>query len=167
MDESESLVHSKRLPDSGSGELLALPRAEARWEWMSFFVRRLQVGASYSASTEHEEAAFVILGGTCRADWGCGTKTVGRRRNVFEGPPYTLYLPAGHRVTFTAQPSCEIAECRVPSEAKLEPRLISPEDVVSSLRGGGNASRQIVDIVAPSFFPRRQAHGDRGLHPRR
>jgi 5-deoxy-glucuronate isomerase len=151
MDPSENLVHSKRPSEDSSDELLSLPRAEAKWEWMSFFVRRLQPGASYSASTEQEEAAFVLLGGTCRADWGYGAKTIGRRENVFEGLPYTLYLPAGHRVTFTAQTYCEIAECRVPSDARHEPRLISPEDVVSSLRGGGNASRQIVDIITPSF----------------
>jgi 5-deoxy-D-glucuronate isomerase len=90
MDESESLVHSKRLPDGVSGELMSLSRAEARWEWMSFFVRRLHPGVSYSASTEHEEAAFVLLGGTCSADWGHATKTIGRRNNVFEGLPYTL-----------------------------------------------------------------------------
>ena len=36
-------------------------------------------------------------------------------------------------------------------ERPLEPRLISPDDVVSSLRGGGNVSRQIVDVLPPSF----------------
>ena len=151
MNENEILIHSKRFPESSSGELLTLSRAEARWEWMSFFVRRLQPGDSFAASTEREEAAFVLLGGTCSADWGCGAKSIGRRQNVFEGLPYTLYVPSGHRVTFSAQTVCEIAECRVPSNARFEPRLISPEDVVSSLRGGGNVSRQIVDIVTPSF----------------
>ena len=34
---------------------------------------------------------------------------------------------------------------------KLQPKLITPQDVQSSLRGGGNASRQIVDIIAPDF----------------
>ncbi len=33
----------------------------------------------------------------------------------------------------------------------LEPRLITPKDVSSSLRGGENASRQIVDIIRPDF----------------
>ena len=30
-------------------------------------------------------------------------------------------------------------------------RLVTPEDVATSLRGGGNASRQIVDIIRPDF----------------
>jgi 5-deoxy-glucuronate isomerase len=40
----------------------------------------------------------------------------------------------------------------VPSKKYFPPRLITPKDVQVSLRGGGNASRQIVDIM-PSDFP--------------
>ncbi|MFZ0687899.1 MAG: 5-deoxy-glucuronate isomerase [Terriglobales bacterium] len=151
MSEIDSLVHSREMAPDQGGELLLLPRQQAQWEWMSFFVRRIQPGVKYAARTEHEEAAFVILGGTCVADWGQGPRLVGKRKDVFDGFPYTLYLPAGHQVTFKAETCCEIAECRVPSTAQLEPRLITPSDVVSSLRGGGNASRQIVDVMMPAF----------------
>jgi 5-deoxy-glucuronate isomerase len=118
---------------------------------MSFFVHRLVPGDVLRTPTEKEEAAFVVLGGTCVADWGEGKQQVGKRKNVFDGLPYTLYLPTRSEVTFTAETTCEIAECRVPSEVHLEPRLVSPDDAVSSLRGGGNASRQIVDVITPSF----------------
>jgi 5-deoxy-glucuronate isomerase len=147
----ESSVASRKLPDNQGGELLSFTREAAQWEWMSLFVRRLLPGESYRASVENEEAAFVLLGGTCSADWGSGAKVIGKRKNVFDGFPYTLYLPAGNTVTFTAQTTCEIAECRVPSSAKLQPKLITPSEVASSLRGGANASRQIVDIMPPAF----------------
>jgi 5-deoxy-glucuronate isomerase len=149
MDDSH--VHSRVVPETDGGELLHLPRSQANWEWMSFFVRRLRNGEVYRARTEGEEAAFVLLGGICLADWGEGTQTIGKRKDVFGGLPYTLYLPAGHEVAFTAETTCEIAECRVPSTAKLQPRLVTPENVSSSMRGGGNVSRQIVDIIAPAF----------------
>lgn len=151
MNESDFLVHSGNLLPGQAGELLHLPREQARWEWMSFFVRRLQPGDVWRSRTDHEEAAFVLLGGICQADWGRGAQPIGKRKDVFDGFPFTLYLPAGNAVTFTAETACEIAECRVPSTAQLEPRLIKPSDVVSSLRGGGNASRQIVDIMPPAF----------------
>ena len=151
MSESDFLVHSRNFPPEQAGELLHLPRQQARWEWMSFFVRRLQPADVWSARTEHEEAAFVLLGGSCRADWGRGAQRIGKRKDVFDGFPYALYLPPGNAVTFTAETVCEIAECRVPSEARLEPRLVTPSDVVSSLRGGGNVSRQIVDVMTPAF----------------
>lgn len=118
---------------------------------MSFFVRRLHPGDSFRTHTDREEAAFVVLGGTLQADWGTGQKHVGKRKNVFDGLPYTLYVPAQNSISFVAETTCEIAECRVPSTAQLEPRLVTPTDVASSLRGGGNASRQIVDVITPSF----------------
>src|SRR5208282_4189253 len=143
MNESDFLVHSRKLPLEQPGELLHLPRQQAKWEWMSFFVRRLQPANVYRTRTEHEEAAFVILGGTCVANWGHGTQHIGKRQNVFDGFPYALYLPPGNEVVFTAESVCEIAECRVPSEVRLAPKLITPQEIESSLRGGGNVSRQI------------------------
>jgi 5-deoxy-glucuronate isomerase len=151
MSESDVLVHSQKLPPEQAGELLHLPRQKANWEWMSFFVRRLLRGDVYQTQTEHEESAFVLLGGTCLADWGKGEQPLGQRKNVFDGFPYALYLPAGNKVKFTAKTICEIAECRVPSDVRLEPKLVTPQDVASSLRGGGNVSRQIVDIMPPAF----------------
>ena len=151
LSESSLLVHSMSLPSQQAGELQGFSRQEAGWEWMSFFVRRLQPAGVFRTRTENEEAAFVLLGGNCLADWGQGAQRIGKRKNVFEGFPFTLYLPAQSEVTFTAETPCEIAECRVPSEARLAPKLITPGDVVSSLRGGGNVSRQIVDVITPLF----------------
>jgi 5-deoxy-glucuronate isomerase len=150
-EEKTLLVHSSNVPPQESGELLHLTREQGNWEWMSFFVRRLQPGDILRADTAAEEAAFVFLGGTCLADWGQGQVRVGKRKTVFDGLPYTLYLPAHSGVSFQAETTCEIAECRVPSSAQLQPKLITPSDVASSLRGGGNASRQIVDVISPAF----------------
>jgi 5-deoxy-glucuronate isomerase len=145
------LVNSQKLAAEQSGELLHLDRVQAGWKWMSMTVQRLQSGETVRESTRNEECAFVLLGGKCIVDWGEGPKRIGKRANVFDGFPYAIYLPTGHHITFTAETVCEIAECRVPSEAKLEPRLITPDNVATSLRGGGNASRQIVDIIRPDF----------------
>jgi 5-deoxy-glucuronate isomerase len=145
------VVHSKTFNDGQSGEMLHFTREGVDWEWMSMSVRRLNAGESYQTNTDGEEAAFVILGGRCGADWGKGEQRIGERENVFDGFPYCLYLPSGNSVKLKAETVCEIAECRVPSNAKLEPRLVTPKDVATSLRGGGNASRQIVDIVRPDF----------------
>ena len=145
------VIHSRHLAEGQSGELLRFSRESVQWEWMSMSARRLNAGERYETATKGEEAAFVILGGHCIADWGQGEQSIGGRKDVFDGLPYCLYVPNGHSVKFKAQSVCEIAECRVPSEAKLEPRLLTPKDVVTSLRGGGNASRQIVDIIRPEF----------------
>jgi 5-deoxy-glucuronate isomerase len=145
------VVHSKTLSDGQSGEMLHFTRESVDWEWMSMSARRLNAGEVYQTTTDGEEAACVILGGRCVADWGKGEHRIGERRNVFDGFPYCLYLPSGNSVKFKAENTCEIAECRAPSKAKLEPRLVTPKDIATGLRGGGNASRQIVDIVRPDF----------------
>jgi 5-deoxy-glucuronate isomerase len=151
MDTLPNVVHSRLLPDGQSGELINFTRESVRWEWMSMSAHRLIPGETRSTTTKGEEAAFVVLGGKCVADWGSGPQLIGKRKNVFDGLPYSLYLPSENSVSFKAETVCEIAECRVPSKAKLEPKLITPADVVSGLRGGGNASRQIVDIMQTNF----------------
>ena len=151
LSETRVLVSSVHPPAEHGGRLLEIPRHKAGWEWMSFFVTRLQPGEMLQTTTEGEEAAFVLLGGTCVADWGEGQRHIGKRKTVFDGLPYALYLPANNRLSFTAETLCEIAECRVPSRADLQPQLITPDDVTTSLRGGGNVSRQIVDVLPPSF----------------
>lgn len=146
-----NLIHSERLPPDQSGVLLSLPRAQAGWEWMSFSVRRLAPGDAWQGQTEGEEAVWVVLGGRGLADWGEGPIPIGERAHVFEGFPYALYLPPGLRVRLEAKTRCEVAECRAPSTARLKPQLITPRHVASSLRGGGNVSRQIVDVIGPEF----------------
>src|ERR1700688_1981303 len=152
MSSEPFVVRSRKLAAGESGEMLGFSRDTVHWQWMSMSARRLNPGESYEAVTRGEEAAFVILGGRCTGNWGNGEQQVGGRKNVFDGLPFCIYLPTGHSVKFKAASVCEIAECRVPSQAKLEPRLITPKDVVTGLRGGGNASRQIVDII-PTDFP--------------
>jgi 5-deoxy-glucuronate isomerase len=145
------VVHSRVLPEGQSGELLNFSRQSVQWEWMSMSARRLNPGETYTTTTRGEEAAFILLGGKCTVDWGEGAQAIGERKNVFDGFPYAVYLPTGHSITFKGETVSEIAECRAPSEAKLEPKLITPKDVATSFRGGGNASRQIVDVIKPDF----------------
>jgi 5-deoxy-glucuronate isomerase len=144
-------IHSARVPAGQSGELLRLSRQSAGWDWMSFCVRRIAAGDAWESQGEDEERAIVLLGGRSEVDWGSGLKRMGKRSNVFDGLPYALYLPAGGQARFKAETDCELAVCSVPSTANLQPRLIAPEDVTVNLRGGGNASRQIVDVIRPEF----------------
>jgi 5-deoxy-D-glucuronate isomerase len=44
-----------------------------------------------------------------------------------------------------------VADARVASDKPLQPRVIRPQDCGYEIRGGGNATRQIVDIIPPSF----------------
>ena len=147
----DNVAHSRKLSDGSSGELLRFSRQEAGWEWMGFEVKRLKAGETWRYHRNEEETAFVLLAGKCSADWGAGTQNIGERASVFDGLPYALYLRPGAQVQFMAATACEIAACHVPSKGTFPSQLITPKDVQVSLRGGGNASRQIVDIMRPDF----------------
>ena len=149
--QQESVVRGRNLPPDQAGEMVGFTREQAGWEWMSFVVTRLLPGQGLELRSGTEEMVLVWLGGRCIANWGAGEELIGARKNVFDGLPYALYVSVDHRVTIKAETVCEIAQCRVPSREKLEPRLVTPEDVASGLRGGENASRQIVEVIAPSF----------------
>lgn len=151
MNTSKVLVKSRSLPPGSSGELLSLPREQLNWELISFFVRRLAPGHRWEGKLEDEEAALVLFGGRCTVDWGKGAQRIGERETVFKGMPHAVYLPAGSSFQLTAETTCEIGECRAPSQGGFQPRVITPAGVEVEIRGGGNATRQINKIIQPNF----------------
>src|SRR5260370_15305564 len=118
---------------------------------MGFCVRRLARGETWQQQRSGEETVYVFLAGKCTEEWDGQKQQIGERNSVFDGLPYALYASPGTQVRFESLTTCEIAECNVPSQGNFTSRLVTPKDVVVSLRGGGNASRQIVEIMQPDF----------------
>ena len=67
MNEPSVVFSSSKLPSHAGGKLLELPRQKIGWEWMSFYVTRLQPGEVMRRRTEKEESSpdFLTLC-TCR-----------------------------------------------------------------------------------------------------
>jgi 5-deoxy-glucuronate isomerase len=147
------LLHrSRRLAAETSGVLLEVTPEQAGWPLIHFAVRQLAAGASWADHTGGREVCLVLLAGLVRVRWNGGAwQPLGPREGVFGGYPHALYLPAGTRVEVAAERRSELADCRAPSTAALEPRLVPPEACGFEIRGGGNATRQIVDILPPAF----------------
>lgn len=148
----KTLLKSRTLPPGSGGVLIDVTARKAGWEFIRFAVRRIPPGKTWRARTRGEECCLVLLqgGGDVSIDGGPSTP-IGPRRDVFESYPHAVYLSDGHRVSFRATDASEIAECRAPSNTRLEPRIVRPEDCGYEIRGGGNATRQIVDILPPAF----------------
>jgi 5-deoxy-glucuronate isomerase len=147
----EVLNHSVPVARDKSGVLVSVTREQANWKTINFSVRRLMVGQYWQSHTRHEEAALVILGGKVTVDWGKGPREIGARKDIFGGYPYAVYLPCGTPFEISAVTACEFADCRTPSSAHLAPRIITPSDCREEIRGGGNCTRQIVDVIRPEF----------------
>lgn len=148
----KTLLKSRALPPGGAGALVSVTPRRAGWEFIRFSVRRLTAGTTWRARTRGEECCLVLLRGEGEVSIDDGPATpIGPRRDVFASYPHAVYIPDGHRVAFRATGTSEIAEGRAPSDKLLEPRVIRPEDCGYEVRGGGNATRQIVDILPPEF----------------
>ncbi len=77
---------------------------------------------------------------------------LGGRRDVFDGPPFALYLPpAAAEVAVSSSQGAAFAVGLTKSNRPGHPRLIRPEDVAIELRGAGNASRTIYHVIPPEF----------------
>ncbi|MFN8449749.1 MAG: 5-deoxy-glucuronate isomerase [Anaerolineae bacterium] len=143
-----------RSQDSGGTGIFAqVSAAQAGWQYLNMAARRLNAGEAWRASTGGFEYAHVILGGVCTIRTSQGDfERVGRRRDVFSGMPYALYLSRGVDFEIEAlTDGFEVASCWVASEEDHPARLVTPHDSQIELRGGANASRQINSIIPPGF----------------
>jgi 5-deoxy-glucuronate isomerase len=141
------------LPNFDSPEYMRVTPATANWESLSFAARWMQRGDTWNCETGDNELALVILGGSCNVMSNAGNWTsIGRRPSVFEGMPYTLYLP--RQTSFRVEPvsaELDIAFGWAATMNDHPAQLVRPEDVEIEIRGGGNATRQINKMIPPGF----------------
>ena len=126
--------------------------AQFGYEYLTFANVKLRAGERYEDDTAARELALVVLGGRCSVESSKGGwPNIGQRKNVFDGKPYTLYLPPHTRFEVTTEAGCDLALCYSKSEETHAPRLVSPDEVEVEIRGGGNATRQIHHMIRPDF----------------
>ncbi len=132
-------------------------RAESfGFEYLSFAVRKLKRGESYEAALPGTELAIVMLGGICSVRSNVGEWShIGGRKTVFDGMPYTLYLPPDTTFTVRADTDCDLAFCYCRAEEHNPAHLVTPDEVAIEIRGGGNATRQINSMIPPDFAAHR------------
>jgi 5-deoxy-glucuronate isomerase len=150
------LLYRSAPPRAGrTGLALNLTPRALGWTSIHFAIRRLAARAAWAPRSAREERCLVLLRGRFEISWNGGTRgVVGPRADVFDAYPHAVYLPARTAFQVVAREPCEIADCRtltVSGATTFEPRLIRPEECGYEIRGGGNATRQIVDIMPPGF----------------
>ena len=140
-------------PTASSGEYTTVTPELASWELLHFGARRMSAGQVWEFETDENEYGIVILGGTCSVETSRGAwDTIGRRAHVFDGMPYTLYLPRRTEVRIEAiGDGLDLGYGWCETDQDHPVRLISPEEVKVEIRGGGNATRQINDMIPPGF----------------
>jgi 5-deoxy-glucuronate isomerase len=126
------------------------------YEYLSFQTRKLAWGETYNGETGGNELAIVVLGGVCSVKSArCEWLHIGGRASVFDGFPFTLYLPIRSSFSVTADTECDLAFCYARAEEVHPARLVTPDEVTVEIRGGGNATRQINSMIPPGFSAHR------------
>jgi 5-deoxy-glucuronate isomerase len=141
------LFHSSPPPSGRTGTAIEITRKRAGWRYVQFAIRQIASGKRWTSDTGRDECCLVLLRGCCRVNG----ELLGPRRDVFSDYPHAIYLPPHTRVEVVADDTTELADGRAPARRAFPARVIRPEDCGFEIRGGGNATRQIVDIMAPAF----------------
>jgi 5-deoxy-glucuronate isomerase len=140
-------------------------RRRAGWQYVSFAVRHIVPRTALHSQTHADECCLVLLRGMCRIEYDGALAVLGPRRDVFSDYPHALYLPSNTRFRVVAIEPTELADGRAPArrrpraatlrssdpDAVPRARVIRPDDCGFEIRGGANATRQIVDIMPPAF----------------
>lgn len=104
----------------------------------------------YSGNSGDREILMVILGGKCSVKVEKTIfENIGCRPNVFSGKPYAVYIPCQNEFKVNSQKNGDLEAilCCAPSNLKVEPFLITPEQVVVGKWGISNFSRHYHQIL--------------------
>jgi 5-deoxy-glucuronate isomerase len=164
------VIHPAKLPAIPADRLRIEPDANgvvatdperSGWRYLSFRIARLAEGEVVVVREPDQETAVVTVSGggvDIAFDEGPGLTLVGRP-SVFEGMPWSAYVPAGRAARITGRPLPDrevvVALAHAPLSGRTgvatEPILVGPTDVEIEIRGAGNASRQVNNIMMPAF----------------
>ena len=167
----EPEIHAAKLPGRLSAEQMhihpgadggvATDPARSGWRYLSFRAVTLEEGESMTLDRPDQEAAVVSISGGGVEILPASGPALGLtgRRSVFEGMPWSAYLPAGSGARIIGRPLAgeravvAIAQAPLTGRAGItrEPIIVGPDDVVIEIRGAGNASRQVNNIMMPDF----------------
>lgn len=140
---------------------VATDPARSGWRYLSFRAFGLAEGEAIVLDHPEQEAAVVtISGGGVELDLdGRPAVRLPGRPSVFEGMPWSAYIPAGTTTRIVGRPlpgqRAVVAIAQAPRTGRAgiarEPIVVGPDDVEIEIRGAGNATRQVNNIMMPGF----------------
>lgn len=167
----EPVIHPAKLPmrlppeslhiRAGADGVVACDPARAGWRYLSFRAFGLDDGETVPLDRPEQEAAIITISGggvDIALDDGARLELTGRR-SVFEGMPWSAYIPAGTTARIVGRPLPGLRAVVAIAQAPLtgrpgvaaKPIIVRPDEVEIEIRGAGNATRQVNNIMMPDF----------------
>jgi 5-deoxy-glucuronate isomerase len=172
-DDDGVLIHRAKLPirlpseqlhvRPGADGVVSTDPERAGWRYLSFRAFSLADGEALLLDRPEGEAAVVTISGggiDVRLEGDRRVWTLPGRSSVFDALPWAAYLPAGRATTITGRPVASggrsvVALAQAPLTGRpgiaTEPIVVQPADVEIEIRGRGNATRQVNNLMMPGF----------------
>jgi len=134
------------------GQVHEITPRSAGWRYVGFDVFDLLASQKLERQLSDREQCFVLLSGRASVSVdGQDFGVIGARRDPFDGKPFAVYAPPRSKVTIAAaETTCEVAVGSAPAEGRFPPRLIRPDEMGEEVRGAGNNTRYIRNVLPSS-----------------
>ncbi len=141
---SKLLIKAKKK----SGRTISVTPKSAKWKYVGHDVWHLAKGKSANGVETARETCVVFISGKGRVHVdGNDMGVLGHRMNVFEGKPWSIYVPPKARWTVTAETDTVLNICTAPAKGKHPTRIISPDVLSVETRGKGSNTRYVTMIL--------------------
>ena len=167
----EPIVHAAKLPARRPlGSLFVHPAADGTvatdpersgWRYLCFRAFSLADGEAVLLDRPDHEAAIVTIsgGGVAVQCDGSPVLVLDGRPSVFEGMPWSAWIPPHTTTRIIGRPlpgrRVVVAVAQAPrsgrSDVAASPIVVTPNDVAIEIRGAGNATRQVNNMMMPGF----------------
>jgi 5-deoxy-glucuronate isomerase len=144
--------YNARIPIEGAGMVerrLQVTPEIAGWEYLYFRTYTYRTGMVINGESAAEEMVMVLLSGNVIMEVEGQRWHLDGRRSVFDGRPYTIYLPPGHDYKMTVLSDSDCAYSRATAKGRLRPRMIPPEALKVETIGDGLCEHQVTHILDP------------------
>lgn len=122
--------------------------ANVSWRYLTCTIHHLAAGETLELLSQHEESLLVLVEGQIQVSSDGIDEIIGRP-SPFTDLAAVVYLPPRTRATIRALRESEVATGSAPAEGRYPARVVRPEEMSGEVRGGANATRQVVNTFAP------------------
>jgi 5-deoxy-glucuronate isomerase len=148
----------KHKPPFNKGFTMLVPRSGATADMlMDFGVLALSDGDDWEDIDDTDERVYLLSKGSAKIAYsregeGEGASFDVSRASLFDESPWCLSVPAGTGVSITAgKDGCEWYYCATENAKDFAPKMFTPEDCRSELRGEGTMNETSTRVVRTCF----------------
>ncbi len=140
-----------------SGKIISVTPKSAKWRYVGHDVWHLSTSKKAKGHEAKRETCIVFISGkgSVTVD-GTDYGELGSRMDVFDGKPWSIYVPRDAKWVVTATTDLVMNVCTAPAKTIKQVAVISPETLAIETRGQGSNTRYVCNIL-PEQDPRAES----------